>query len=69
MLRSLKGKQLDPTSNEPGKKKRPYLGSRKKDFEFVHLKPLNVTFAEAVSHANANNDLQLDEVKQWLQKF
>lgn len=67
MLRSLKGKQLDTTSNESGKKKRPYLGSRKKDFEFSHLKPMNVSFAEAVSYATGDN-IQLDEVKQWFQK-
>ncbi|XP_065218591.1 signal recognition particle receptor subunit beta [Planococcus citri] len=68
MLRSLKGKQLDTTSNESGKKKRPYLGSRKKDFEFSHLKPLSVSFAEAISYGTSEN-IQLDEVKQWLQKF
>lgn len=69
MLRSLKGKQLDTTSNESGKKKRPFLGSRKKDFEFVHLKPMNVGFIEAISYATADNDLQIDEIKQWLSKF
>lgn len=66
----MKIKELDTVDQEfERKKKVPFLGNRKQDFEFSHLKSINVIFTELVAYNNEENDLKLDGIISWLNKF
>ncbi|KAK7579909.1 hypothetical protein V9T40_000538 [Parthenolecanium corni] len=70
VLRNLKSKQLDSTSQDTGgKKKLLFLGHKKKAFEFSQLKPINVTFAESILTGSEVEESKFDTVKYWLNKF
>lgn len=61
ILRSLKTKQLDSTTNDStSKKKGPFLGSRKKDFEFAHVKPISVSFVESTIPVGRKGEVNVD---------
>lgn len=68
VLRVTKSNQLEST-NDSGNTNN-ILGKKDKDFEFSHLHPLKVEFAESAALTkDSNNPADLDALKLWLNKI
>lgn len=44
-----------------------YIGKKGKDFEFAHLHPIKVDFAESSVKGNADEEAEISQVEKWLQ--
>ena len=46
-----------------------YVGKKGKDFEFGHVLPIQVEFAECSAKGQAEGEADLDAVEKWLEKI
>ena len=46
-----------------------YVGKKGKDFEFSHVLPVKVEFAECSAKGQADGEADLTAVEQWLEKI
>nr|CAD7572077.1 unnamed protein product [Timema californicum] len=68
LLRKTKTSQLEST-NETSNNNNTFLGKQGKEFEFSHLAPLRVEFAEGFAQKQGDeNSAELDQVEEWLAK-
>ena len=46
-----------------------YVGKKGKDFEFGHVLPIQVEFAECSAKGHSEGEADLDAVEKWLEKI
>nr|CAD7266081.1 unnamed protein product [Timema shepardi] len=67
LLRKTKTSQLESTNETSNNN--TFLGKQGKEFEFSHLAPLRVEFAEGFAQKQGDeNSAELDQVEEWLAK-
>lgn len=66
ILRETKTKQLDSMDSSTNSS---VLGDMNSPFEFSQCKPINVDFAESVLYSQEENEIDINEVTEWLHKF
>nr|CAD7445819.1 unnamed protein product [Timema bartmani] len=67
LLRKTKTSQLESTNETSNNN--TFLGKQGKEFEFSHLAPIRVEFAEGFAQKQGDeNSAQLDQVEEWLAK-
>nr|QBH73242.1 putative ARL3 [Eurycantha calcarata] len=65
LVRVTKSSQLESTDDSASSN--TFLGKAGKDFEFAHLQPLKVEFAESyVRKLNSEDDVDIESVEKWL---
>jgi signal recognition particle receptor subunit beta len=64
-LRTTKSSQLESTNEVANNN--TFLGKKEKDFEFVHLLPIKVDFAEcSASSVGSERPAKLEALENWL---
>jgi hypothetical protein len=65
VLRTTKSSQLESTNEVANNN--IFLGKKEKDFEFVHLLPIKVDFAESsATNVDPETPAELDALEKWL---